>query len=78
MSQNNEIACAVTRTLDQYFKDLDGEQPAALHDMVMRSAERPMLEFVLAQTEGNQTLAAQMLGINRNTLRRKLAEYDLL
>jgi Fis family transcriptional regulator len=78
MSQQNEIASAVTRTLNQYFKDLDGESPAALHDLVMRSAERPMLEFVLAQTDGNQTLAAQMLGINRNTLRRKLAEYDLI
>jgi Fis family transcriptional regulator len=78
MSQQNEIASAVTRTLNQYFKDLDGESPAALHELVMRSAERPMLEFVLAQTDGNQTLAAQMLGINRNTLRRKLAEYDLI
>jgi len=78
MSQQNEIASAVTRTLKQYFKDLDGEAPAALHDLVIRSAERPMLEFVLAHTDGNQTLAAQMLGINRNTLRRKLAEYDLI
>jgi Fis family transcriptional regulator len=78
MSQQNEIASAVTRTLNQYFKDLEGESPAALHDLVMRSAERPMLEFVLAHTDGNQTLAAQLLGINRNTLRRKLAEYDLI
>lgn len=78
MSHQNEIACAVMRTLTQYFKDLDGESPAALHDMVMRSAERPMLEFILTHTEGNQTLAAQLLGINRNTLRRKLAEYDLI
>jgi Fis family transcriptional regulator, factor for inversion stimulation protein len=78
MSQHNEIASAVTRTLDQYFKDLDGESPVALHDLVIRSAERPMLEFVLRQTDGNQTVAAQLLGINRITLRRKLTEYDLL
>ncbi|MCB1960398.1 MAG: Fis family transcriptional regulator [Rhodocyclaceae bacterium] len=78
MSPKNEISCAVTRTLEQYFKDLDGESPAALHDLVIRSAERPLLEFVLRQTDGNQTAAAQMLGINRNTLRRKLTEYDLL
>ncbi|MCB1938317.1 MAG: Fis family transcriptional regulator [Rhodocyclaceae bacterium] len=78
MSQKNEISCAVTRTLEQYFKDLDGETPAALHELVIRSAERPMLEFVLQHTAGNQTVAAQMLGINRNTLRRKLTEYDLL
>ena len=46
--------------------------------MVMRNVERPMLEFVLQRTNGNQTMAAELLGINRNTLRRKLTEYDLL
>ena len=45
---------------------------------VIRNVERPMLEFVLQQAKGNQTVAAEMLGINRNTLRRKLNEYDLL
>ena len=53
MSHQNEIACAVMRTLEQYLKDLDGETPAALHALVIRSAERPMLEFVLQRTEGN-------------------------
>ena len=47
-------------------------------DMVIRNVERPMLEFVLQQAKGNQTAAASMLGINRNTLRRKLSEHDLL
>jgi Fis family transcriptional regulator len=68
----------VFRTLDQYFRDLDGEKPAAIYDMVIRNVERPMLEFVLQQAKGNQTMAAEMLGINRNTLRRKLTDYDLL
>ena len=78
MSSSNEIADSVFRTLDQYFRDLDGERPAAIYDMVIRNVERPMLEFVLQQAKGNQTVAADMLGINRNTLRRKLTDYDLL
>ena len=77
-ARSNEIADAVVRTLDQYFRDLDGEKPAAIHDMVIRIVERPMLEFILQQAKGNQTVAADMLGINRNTLRRKLTDYDLL
>jgi len=75
---NNEIADSVFRTLERYFHDLDGEKPAAIYDLVMKNAERPMLEFVLRHANGNQTAAAEMLGINRNTLRRKLSEYDLL
>ncbi|HRP75004.1 MAG TPA: helix-turn-helix domain-containing protein [Rhodocyclaceae bacterium] len=78
MSRPNEIAESVRRTLDQYFRDLDGEKPAAIYDMVIRNVERPMLEFILQQANGNQTAAAQMLGINRNTLRRKLSEHQLL
>jgi Fis family transcriptional regulator, factor for inversion stimulation protein len=78
MSRKNEIADSVVRTLDQYFRDLDGEKPAAIYDMVMKNAERPMLEFVLKLAGGNQTVAAEMLGINRNTLRRKLSDYEIL
>ena len=74
----NEIAESVYRTLNRYFQDLDGEKPGAIYEMVIRNAERPMLEFVLQQAGGNQTLAAEMLGINRNTLRRKLCDYQLL
>ena len=77
-ARSNEIADAVVRTLDQYFRDLDSEKPAAIHDMVIRNVERPMLEFVLQRANGNQTVAADMLGINRNTLRRKLTDYELL
>jgi Fis family transcriptional regulator, factor for inversion stimulation protein len=78
MTRPNEIADSVHRTLDQYFRDLDGEKPSAIYEMVIRNVERPMLEFVLRQANGNQTVAAEMLGINRNTLRRKLTEYELL
>jgi Fis family transcriptional regulator len=57
------------------FRDLDGEKPCAIYDMVLKSVERPMLEVVLAKAGGNQTLASDMLGINRNTLRKKLTEH---
>ena len=70
--QNNEIADCVRRALDKYFKDLDGEKPRSVYDMVIRNVERPLLEVVLDQAEGNQTIAAEMLGINRNTLRKKM------
>jgi Fis family transcriptional regulator len=46
--------------------------------MVLKSVEKPMLEVVLAKAGTNQTLAAEMLGINRNTLRKKLTEHQLL
>ncbi|MCL1824499.1 MAG: Fis family transcriptional regulator [Proteobacteria bacterium] len=75
---NNGIADAVARTLEQYFNDLDGENPVPVYDMVMKCVEKPMLQFVLERAGGNQSTAAKLLGINRNTLRRKLTEYDLL
>jgi Fis family transcriptional regulator len=72
MRQTNEISDCVRKSLDRYFKDLDGEKPRAVYDMVIRNVERPLLEMVLDQAEGNQTVAAEMLGINRNTLRKKI------
>ena len=77
MSQHDLGKCVVN-ALEQYFRDLDGEKPNALYAMVIKNVERPMLEFVLKQAGGNQTLCAEMLGINRNTLRRKLSEHELL
>ncbi|MCX7154600.1 MAG: helix-turn-helix domain-containing protein [Betaproteobacteria bacterium] len=72
MKQTNEISDCVRKSLDRYFKDLDGEKPRAVYDMVIRNVERPLLEMVLDRAEGNQTVAAEMLGINRNTLRKKI------
>ncbi len=77
MSQHDLGKCVVN-ALEQYFLDLDGEKPAAIYDMVLKSVEKPMLEVVLAKAGSNQTLAAEMLGINRNTLRKKLTEHQLL
>ena len=72
MRHNNEIADTVRRSLERYFKDLDGEKPRSVYDMVLRNVERPLLETVLQRADGNQTIAAEMLGINRNTLRKKI------
>ena len=72
MRHNNEIAECVRKSLERYFKDLDGTKPRSIYDMVLKNVERPMLEAVLDHAEGNQTVAAEMLGINRNTLRKKI------
>lgn len=78
MNRSNYLGESVRRAIDRYFRDLDGEKPCAIYDMVLSSVERSMLETVMRHANGNQTAAADMLGINRNTLRRKLDEYDLL
>jgi Fis family transcriptional regulator len=71
------LDAAVRLNLESYFRDLEGTTPHGLYDMVIKAVERPLLEIVLAQAEGNQSRAAEWLGINRNTLRRKLLEHKL-
>jgi Fis family transcriptional regulator len=78
MSRSNDVADAVRRAIERYFRDLDGEKPAGIYGMVLEAVERSMLETVMHHAEGNQTIAADMLGINRNTLRRKLTDHSLL
>ena len=75
--QTSEIAECVRKSLERYFRDLDGEKPCAIYEMVLKNVERPMLEIVMTRAEGNQTVAADMLGINRNTLRKKIQEHKL-
>jgi len=77
MRQTNEMADCVRRSLERYFKDLDGAKPRAIYDMVLKNVERPMLELVLDRAEGNQSIAAQMLGINSNTLRKKIQSLKI-
>lgn len=78
MIEENEIAACMRRSLNRYFKDLDGEMPSEVYAMVLSAVEKPLLTYILDRAEGNQTRAADMLGINRNTLRKKMREYDLL
>ena len=63
--------------LDQYFNDLDGDQPSGIYEMVINTLEKPLLLYIMNKTEGNQSKAAKMLGLNRNTLRKKLKQYNL-
>ena len=68
---------AVKRNVDRYFKDLNGQEPANLHELVLSQVERPLLEIVLREAKGNISKAAQILGINRATLRTRLKKYEL-
>jgi Fis family transcriptional regulator len=68
---------AVRTSVEQYLSDLRGAEPDRLHDLFMAAAERPLLDVVLRHAEGNQSRAAEWLGINRNTLRRKLQGHRL-
>ena len=77
MSRNNEISNAIKHSLERYFKDMDGEKPTSIYDMVLQNVEKPMIETVLGHAEGNQTLAAAMLGIDRNTLRKKMHQLRI-
>lgn len=78
MTNKKHIEECVRESLQSYFKDLDGVAPTAMYDMILRVVERPLLETVMEHAEGNQSRAAEWLGINRNTLRRKLVEHKLV
>lgn len=76
-ARETELSSTVRKVMKQYFKDLDGEKCSGIYDMVVQAVEKPMLEVVMNQAQGNQTRAAQLLGLNRNTLRKKLKQHDL-
>ena len=75
MDQN--LQDKIETLLDKYFKDLDGENPNNVYDMVLHSVEKPLLIYIMNYAQGNQTRAAKILGLNRNTLRKKLEFYNL-
>jgi len=77
IERENELSTTVRKLMRQYFKDLDGEKPSGIYNMVVNCVEKPLLEVVLAHAHGNQTRAAELLGINRNTLRKKMQEHGL-
>ena len=62
--------------LDQYFTDLAGESPGNLYNLVVSNVEKPLLLYVMNYAEGNQSKAAEILGLNRNTLRKKLKTHN--
>ena len=78
LNGRNEIVHSIEKSLDEYFRKLDGEQPHGIYDMVINHVERALIASVMDRTGGNQTQAADMLGMNRNTLRSKLVKYKLV
>ena len=72
------IEDSVRDSLEAYFRDLRGVEPSAMYEMIQRVVEKPLLEVVMNHADGNQSRAAEWLGINRNTLRRKLLDHKLI
>ncbi|MEQ1602229.1 MAG: Fis family transcriptional regulator [Methylophilaceae bacterium] len=72
-----DLNTCIQVALDEYFKNLDGQQPNAVYDMVLQSVEKPLLEYIMKHANGNQSKAAEILGVNRNTLRKKLQQYQI-
>ena len=64
--------------ITEYFNKLDGQATSAVYNMVMAEVEAPLIETVLAYTNGNQSQAAEILGLSRGTLRKKIAEYNII
>lgn len=73
----SSIRAAVHRALDDYFRELDGHDCNGLYRLVINEVEAPLLESVMSYCSGNQTRAAQLLGLNRATLRKKLREHGI-
>ncbi len=71
------LAACVKQSLERYFNDLNGEKTAGVYDMVIAEVEKPLLEIVMRHVKSNQCKAAAILGINRNTLRKKLKRHKL-
>ena len=75
---NESLGEAAERHLKNYFKAHGNDLPASgLHERILREVERPLITLSLSETRGNQIKAAEMLGINRNTLRKKIRELDI-
>lgn len=77
MSKKHVEEC-IRESLEAYFKDLRGVEPTSMYQMIIDVVEKPLLDVVMKHAEGNQSRAADWLGINRNTLRRKLLEHRLI
>ena len=77
MMNETDLERSVRRAIDGYFRDLDGEKPHGVYEMVISCVERPLIEAVLTRVDGNQTHAAELLGINRNTLRKKMKSHGI-
>ena len=78
MNKKTPIEECIRDSLEIYFSDLAGDEPAAMYEMILGVIEKPLLDVVMKHAAGNQSRAAEWLGINRNTLRRKLVDHKLI
>ncbi len=78
MANKHPVSECIETQLQSYLDDLKGTPPCDIYQMVLRVVEKPMLELVMRHANQNQSLAAQYLGINRNTLHKKLVEHHLI
>lgn len=78
MSKKSPLEQCVIDSLEAFFHDLGGTEPHGIHAMVMQTVEKPLLQTVMRHAQDNQSVAAQWLGINRNTLRKKLKDHKLI
>ena len=80
-SNNKKVHTFLGKWLDksikQYVGAMDEKNNGHLHELIIGGIEKPLVEIVLKETNGNQTQAANILGINRNTLRKKISEYEI-
>ena len=70
--EGRQLSYQVSKSMRKYFKELDGEKPADIYNMVLKEVELPLLEVVMKECNDNQSKACKILGINRGTLRTKL------
>lgn len=77
-SGNSMLAASVESAVGSYLRLLEGEGVTNLYSLVLAEIEAPLLRCVLEHTGGNQSLAAEVLGLNRGTLRKKMRRYGLL
>lgn len=77
-SRNQSLRDSVEIAMENYFRNLEGQGVTDVYELVMAEVEAPMLEVIMKHTRHNQTKAAQVLGLNRGTLRKKLKQYGLL
>ena len=68
----------IRTSLETYLRDLRGTEPDGMYNMMVHVVEKPLLEVVMRHADNNQSKAAQWLGLNRNTLRKKLLEHKLI
>ena len=75
--RSKPLSSLTDECLNSYFENLNGHKPGDLYQLVIGEVERPLFRAVLTYTHGNQSEAAEILGINRGTLRKKLKTYKL-